>query len=597
MASPVQRWLVDARSADSQGASVPPLLLLLIFGCPPSGGPPENGPPNQTDSGGDDGDGPEQVGSSTGDEVRRRSCTGLYDPDALLQFELDIPDDSWDGLESDFRNGWKNYHPATFTWEEETREVQVRLKGNPGFSWLSDKFQFVISFNEDDADARFHGVRKIALDAPWYEPTLLRDRLAWSILRELDEVPAACANSARLDINGTYYGLYTNIEYYDREWVEETFGDDHAQGVLWKYGTEAKTNESDADPAKVRAFFDASDVDDLEALGEPSQWLAVWAAEAALGDDDGYWCCAHNFYIYEHPTRDLLFVPWDLDDLFDVTPYDLHPIDGYPNSQGLFEQEPFLDLVADEAYAAVYREALAAAADALDPEVLVDRVETWAAQIGPSLAEDPHTSIGVEEHEQAIVRLQDYLVARHAYLDSWLACDGGSTADADGDDATVCEDPDDGDATIHPAAIETCNGRDDDADGLIDEAEGCEDCARHDFDDSHFLFCRTPRTWEDAQANCEDQGGTLTVPWSTADIYMTYWYTWPVFEGWWMGATDVASEGAWVSPEGDDVEVYDYWASGEPDGGASENCGAWDPEAFGWADLDCAESHPSICRL
>ena len=154
-----------------------PLLLLLLLGCPPGEGPPGGQPGDEAQGGGDGSDsgGPEQVGSSTGDEIRHRRCSGLYDPDALLQFELDIPDDSWAGLESDFRNGWKNYHPATFTWEEETREVQVRLKGNPSFSWLSDKLQFVISFNEDDADARFHGVRKIALDATWYEPTLLRD--------------------------------------------------------------------------------------------------------------------------------------------------------------------------------------------------------------------------------------------------------------------------------------------------------------------------------------------------------------------------------------------------------------------------------------
>ncbi len=80
-------------------------------------------------------------------------------------------------------------------------QAAVRLRGNPGFSWLGPKMQFVISFNEDDPDGRFMGLRKISLDASWYEPTLLRDRLAYTWLRSIG-VPASCTNNAQLLING-----------------------------------------------------------------------------------------------------------------------------------------------------------------------------------------------------------------------------------------------------------------------------------------------------------------------------------------------------------------------------------------------------------
>jgi len=45
-------------------------------------------------------------------------------------------------------------------------------------------------------------------------------------MRKVTGLPSTCANSARLVVNGEYYGLYTNIEYYDHEWQERVFGAD-----------------------------------------------------------------------------------------------------------------------------------------------------------------------------------------------------------------------------------------------------------------------------------------------------------------------------------------------------------------------------------
>ena len=588
------------------------MLMLLMLACSPATLTPNVPDPGEgdgtasdgggdgtgDDGGGDDGGEVEEVGPApTGDEVRHRDCDGLYDPDALLQFELEFSDASWAALNNDFAAGVKNYHPATFTWEDESVPANVRLKGNPSFSWMGDKLQFVVSFNEDDPEARFHGVRKVALDSSWYEPTMLRDRLAWSILREVEGLPATCANSARLDVNGAYYGLFTNIEYYDHEWLEGTFGDEYATGTLWKYGSDPKTNEDAADPTLLNQFSYTTQVEDYALVGEPAEWLLAWAAEAALGDDDGYWCCSHNFYIYEHPTRGLLFVPWDLDDLFDVTPYDTDPITGYDNPWGLFRQYPFLALVKDDTWGPVYVDAIEQLASAMDPEILLPRVEEWSAQIAASVEEDPHRSISLTEHEEAIPRLEDYLAARKPFLDSWVACARGETTDADGDGSAVCEDPDDGDPSIHPGATESCNGRDDDADGDIDELSTCEDCATHAFGEGEFLFCNNDRSWTEAEANCEARGGTLGFPKSTPEYYLFYWYTWPVFDGWWLGATDAATEGTWLDPAGASVSSYAWWGSGQPNGSTAANCAGWDSTLTGWNDYACSEAHPSVCRL
>ena len=122
------------------------------------------------------------------------------------------------------------YHPlAEFKYGNEVvTDAMIRLKGQS--SWREaveagdnpPKLQFVISFNEVDPTARFHGLRKVELDMPRIDPSYLRQRLALSYLRALG-LPAQCANSGRLIVNGTFYGLYTNLERPEQEFLQRVF--------------------------------------------------------------------------------------------------------------------------------------------------------------------------------------------------------------------------------------------------------------------------------------------------------------------------------------------------------------------------------------
>lgn len=369
-------------------------------------------------------------GEDTEAEEEPYGCADLYNEALLPTFSVEIADAEWDALTAEFLDPAacgsadpKPTHPLiAFTYgDERVEDATIRLKGNECFSWIPPKMQFVVAFNEVDPDGRFHGLRKIQLDAPWYDASLLHERLATSLLRDLG-IPAPCANNARLDVNGTYYGIYANTEHEDHEFLERVYGHDDAGGTLYKYGTTAVANAEAADAQRLNTFWSSTDPATLATLGDPEQWVREWAAEIVMPDGDGYQCCAHNWMLYDHPVNGLEFIPYDLDYTFDGGDlyYPLSPATdpmvptwGYP--------QVFVAMVADPTWGAAYRRAVATMTEGYEADVLLDRVDRWSAQIDTSVDEDPNKTFAYADHARSVRLLQDFLPEREAWLQAWVA--------------------------------------------------------------------------------------------------------------------------------------------------------------------------------
>ncbi|MGC4067651.1 MAG: CotH kinase family protein [Polyangiaceae bacterium] len=373
-------------------------------------------------------------GGSGAGSTYPKPCSDLYDPTRLVQFDLKIAPDQLTLMERDCTQKVKQYRPATLRYGSETVDVMVRLKGN--WSWRCDKKQFLVSFNETDPQGRFHGLRKLVFDAPWYDVTLLAERMGASFMHRVG-AQWSCVNHAKLFLNGEYYGLYANVERLDKEYLQRHFPDAEADGNLYDGGVELRTNEGVADVSRRDELMaSVCDLATIERLVDLNQAIRVWAASALLPDPDSYWAGVEiNYYLYDHPTRGFLFFPYDMDMTMlagstDVATSsvrvrvlpELVSADPFTYENSAWKREPLLQTVlASERYCSQFVSELRSARQAYDPVLMTSELDAWAAQIDDALRDDPNKPYSYEDHLAAIATVKSFMSQRVAFIDGWLA--------------------------------------------------------------------------------------------------------------------------------------------------------------------------------
>lgn len=361
-----------------------------------------------------------------------KACSDIYDPNLLPEFGLDIAADQLALMEADCQDEIKQFRPAVFKYGSETVNAMVRLKGN--WSFRCEKKQFLISFNETDSNGRFHGLRKIVLDAPWYDPTLLAERLGFSFMRR-HGVPWSCVNNAKLRINGAYYGVYANVERVDKEYLQRHFPDAEADGNLYDGGVELRTNEAVNDVSRRDALMAATDVAGIDALADLDEVVKVWAGSAVLPDPDSYWAGVEiNWYLYDHPSRGFLWFPYDMDLMMrqgttneSTSTVEIGLVQDFVQASPFTYQNPdwgretlYRTVLSDLHWCTRFLEELRHARAAYDVSSMSTELDTWAAQIADAVAQDPHKPFTNQNHQAALANLKAFMAARVAFIDGWL---------------------------------------------------------------------------------------------------------------------------------------------------------------------------------
>lgn len=253
----------------------------------------------------------------------------LYDPSVLRTLELTFSQPNyWTLLQQNYQS--QTEIPADLTVEGVTYPgVGVRFRGNTSYTTLpagSQKTSFNITVDFTDPALELMGYDTLNLNNAHRDPTFCREVVYSNFLA--DHIPNGRANHVLLKINGEDWGVYANIQQFDKTMLRGYFAD--ADGVRFKMPNnpngpglryngstqagytqyELKNDGGLADPwAVLISVCDAvtngalatwiQSIDAVVAI-DPSIWTVV--LENVFADDDSYVNKGADFVTYTDPT-------------------------------------------------------------------------------------------------------------------------------------------------------------------------------------------------------------------------------------------------------------------------------------------------------
>jgi hypothetical protein len=349
--------------------------------------------------------------------------------DLIPQFDLEISPDGIDSLRAN-PSGWVQ---ANLVYQGRTYgPVGVNLKGTASFEPIDQKPGFRVNVNKFVKGARFFGLKEFLLNNMATDPSMVHERLAYWIARQLGGVPASRCNHSWVTLNGQPLGLYATVEEPRGQLMAYYFPD--ASGGVYTI------NYADFVPADLASFQYDDGAADTTLITDTMAALAMQPADTAMAAAGqyvnlhefarfwavcvltGHWGgwpyaatnepAGANAELYADPTTHLLnFIPTGINDALTTLDYD------YVN------QVKSILARNCAASAACYQDFASQLLD-MDAKAVqlgwASELDRVAAQIAPYVAMDtkkPYTSADVAMFQQQV---GFFIAGRDAYIQKYL---------------------------------------------------------------------------------------------------------------------------------------------------------------------------------
>ena len=286
-----------------------------------------------------------RVSGSPPPTSRRSADEPFYDVKVLRTIFIQFPAPNWEALlEPNYRRDVDV--PAVVTIDGRTyRDVGVRFRGNSSYRMVPSGFKRSLNLSLDavHADQAVGGYNTLNLLNANGDPTFVRTILYSEIARQY--VAAPKVNFVRVVINGESWGIFVNVQQFNKDFVRESFGT--AKGARWKVpGSprgrggleylgdgiaayrnlyELKSKESDkawTDLIRLCRLLNSTAPEDLEAVLAPhldiDEALKFLALEVVLVNTDGYWTRASDYSIYQEESGRFHVLPYDFNEAMGV---------------------------------------------------------------------------------------------------------------------------------------------------------------------------------------------------------------------------------------------------------------------------------------
>ncbi len=290
--------------------------------------------------GGDEG--PAQPGPQVSvKDVPTYADADLYDTETLRTFFLEFESDDWEAELAAFKSTDVEV-PATLTVDGQTYEgVGVSFRGASSFMMVPAGYKrsFNLALDLVDNKQRLHGRKTLNLLNGNGDSSFMSSVLYSAIARQY--MPAPKANFARVVVNGESWGVYSNVEQFNKDFLKDNFGT--SKGTRWKVSGSPRGDGGlrylgeDVDEYRSRFAIKSKDNDEawnalihlcqvlnetplgeLEAALEPLLDVdgVLWflALDVTLANSDGYWVRASDYSLYLDPKGMFHVVPHDMNE-------------------------------------------------------------------------------------------------------------------------------------------------------------------------------------------------------------------------------------------------------------------------------------------
>jgi spore coat protein CotH len=300
------------------------------FGPPPGFGPAENQEP------------PKPGVRISPDEIEPARGGDLYAPNVLRTLFLDFERDDWEKELSDF-HGTDVELPATLTVDgKKYPGVGVHFRGMSSYMMVREgrKRSLNVSLDFTEKKQRLDGYKTLNLLNASGDASFMSTALYSHIARQYMAAPKA--NFVRVVINGENWGVYANVQQFNKDFIQENYRT--SKGARWKVrgspGGQSGLDYVGDDVAEYKKRYEMKDgdADDWRALIALCKTLSetplaelekalspimdidevLWflALDNALLNSDGYWIRASDYSLYRDKDGKFHVIPADMNEAF-----------------------------------------------------------------------------------------------------------------------------------------------------------------------------------------------------------------------------------------------------------------------------------------
>jgi hypothetical protein len=274
-------------------------------------------------------------------DVQSFADAPVYDASTLRTFFLEFENADWEKELGDFNNTDVEVPAKVIVDGKTYADVGVHFRGNTSMMFAGEgrKRPLNLSFDFVHKDQNLGGYRTFNLLNAHEDPSFLRAMLYLEIAR--DYHPAPKANFVRVVINGECWGIYTSMQQFNKDFVQDWFGT--TKGARWKVPGSPQTRAGleylGDDPAPYRRLYtiktkdtpevwaefvrlcrtlNQTDLDKLPEALEPildvDSALRFLAVELVLINSDGYWVRSSDYNLYQDKTGKFHILPHDINE-------------------------------------------------------------------------------------------------------------------------------------------------------------------------------------------------------------------------------------------------------------------------------------------